>query len=111
MGWGEEIKPSVAKEPGWTQALMDRHRDVLNRLEPHLGCVTCKGKLVDDGICPTCDPCSCGGVRWVEDEGWSPDGWKIRARIERTPGDGLIPCGFCNHGGWDIDPMPPYEER
>ena len=29
---------------------------------------------------------------------------------ERSEGAGLIPCGFCNHGGWDHDsdqPMPP----
>lgn len=33
---------------------IDKHRDVLNRLESHLGCVTCRGPLVD-GRCERCD--------------------------------------------------------
>jgi hypothetical protein len=32
-----------------------RHHRVLNRLDPHLGCVVCRGPLTD-GVCPTCDP-------------------------------------------------------
>lgn len=47
------------------------------------------------GICS-----GCGGRRWVEDENWQPDDprtWKG----ERSHGDGLIPCGFCNEAGWD----------
>lgn len=39
------------------------------------------------------------------DEGWSPEDPRIW-RGERSPGDGLIPCGFCNLGGWDA-PWPP----
>jgi hypothetical protein len=44
-------------------------------------------------------PCSCGDTGWVDDENWSPEyprEWDGR----REPGDGRIPCGFCNHGGW-----------
>lgn len=33
--------------------LTEKHRDVLNRLDSHLGCVTCRGPLVD-GRCPNC---------------------------------------------------------
>jgi hypothetical protein len=35
------------------------HRKVLNRLEPHLGCVVCRGPLTE-GVCPTCDPAEKG---------------------------------------------------
>jgi hypothetical protein len=48
------------------------------------------------------EPCSgCGGTRWSEDENWSPaypESWDG----SRSPGDGLIPCGFCNEGGWNV---------
>lgn len=38
------------------QASVIRHRKVLNRLEPHLGCVICRTTLEDDGRhCPVCD--------------------------------------------------------
>lgn len=50
------------------------------------------------------EPCgSCGGTSWVDDENWSPDPDDIRDRvpITRTPGNGRIPCGSCNHGGWE----------
>ena len=47
-------------------------------------------------------PCVyCNETRWVDDENWSPaypETWKG----ERSPGDGLIPCGGCNEGGWNI---------
>lgn len=46
--------------------------------------------------------CSCGGRRWVNDENWEGDG-----RTERTKHDGLIPCGFCNEGGWDTPDFAP----
>jgi len=39
----------------------------------------------------------CHGRRWADDENWQPDD----PRHVRTPGDGLIPCGFCNFAGWD----------
>lgn len=45
-------------------------------------------------------PCSCGGDRWVDDEGWQPEDYERAAG--RVPGAGRIPCGFCNHGGWDV---------
>jgi hypothetical protein len=33
-----------------------RHWRVLNRLEPHLGCVLCRGELdADDGTCDHCE--------------------------------------------------------
>ena len=44
--------------------------------------------------------CSCGGRRWVDDENWSP-AQGVLWRGERSAGDGRIPCGLCNHGGWD----------
>jgi hypothetical protein len=49
-------------------------------------------------------PCPCGGRRWVEDKNWSPE-YPELWRGERSPGDGLIPCGFCNEGGWDVEPV------
>lgn len=48
--------------------------------------------------------CSCGGRRWVEDANWSPP-YPELWRGERSPGEGLIPCGNCNHGGWDVEPV------
>ena len=69
-------------------------------------CVECGTMLVDDLRCPACDPCSCGGRRWVNDEGWSPHYYPAP---ERLPGNGLVPCGFCSD--WDDFPSPPYAER
>lgn len=46
--------------------------------------------------------CSCGGKRWVDDEGWQPDYWAMGSKPVRREGDGLIPCGNCNHGGWNV---------
>jgi len=43
--------------------------------------------------------CTCKGRRWVDDECWTPD----FPHNARTIGNGLIPCGFCNLGGWDVD--------
>jgi hypothetical protein len=45
------------------------------------------------------DGCPCTGRRWVEDENWSPP-FRTITPYERTEHDGLIPCGFCNEGGW-----------
>lgn len=60
-------------------------------------------ELTESGrlLVPTAEPCSCDGRRWVDDEGWSPDPGE-RAEVRR-PGAGLVPCGFCNHGGWSVD--------
>lgn len=44
--------------------------------------------------------CSCKGRRWVNDENWTPA--DPRWRGKRSQGDGLIPCGFCNEGGWNV---------
>lgn len=49
--------------------------------------------------------CSCGGRRWVEDENWQPEPWAMGTKPRRRPGEGLIPCGGCNFGGWDVDPV------
>lgn len=46
--------------------------------------------------------CSCGGKRWVDDEGWQPEEWAMAVKPVREPGAGLIPCGSCNHGGWNV---------
>lgn len=46
--------------------------------------------------------CSCGGRRWAEDENWQPEPWATGRKPRREPGDGLIPCGNCNHGGWEV---------
>lgn len=46
--------------------------------------------------------CSCEGRRWVDDEGWSPPDWAMAVKPVREPGNGLIPCGRCNHGGWNV---------
>jgi hypothetical protein len=43
--------------------------------------------------------CSCGGKRWVDDENWQPERWELERG--REPESGLLPCGFCNEGGWD----------
>lgn len=50
-------------------------------------------------------PCHCDGG-WVEDEGWYPE-YREQAlkSYRKTPGDGIIPCGSCNFGGWDT-PWP-----
>jgi hypothetical protein len=40
----------------------------------------------------------CNGEEWVEDENWSPEDWQIRAGVQRTEYDGLIPCGWCDEG-------------
>jgi hypothetical protein len=44
--------------------------------------------------------CSCGGRRWVDDENWQPELWEMQRG--REPESGLIPCGGCNEGGWDV---------
>lgn len=53
------------------------------------------------------EPCaSCNGRRWTDDENWSPDDprtWKG----EREHGNGLIPCGACNLGGWNVEDWAP----
>jgi hypothetical protein len=49
--------------------------------------------------------CSCGGRRWVDDENWAPEYWAMATMPRREPGDGLIPCGGCNFGGWDVEPV------
>lgn len=43
---------------------------------------------------------SCRDRRWVDDENWTPD-YPETWRGERSPGNGLIPCGACNFAGWD----------
>lgn len=45
------------------------------------------------------EDCACEGKRWVDDENWQPDQYEMR--WGREPHSGLIPCGFCNPGGWD----------
>ena len=45
--------------------------------------------------------CPCGMTGWSVDDGWE---WAEHRR-ERAPWDGLVPCGWCNHGGVD---HPPY---
>lgn len=55
--------------------------------------------------------CSCKGKRWVEDENWQPELWEMQRG--RIPASGLLPCGFCNEGGWDTpvaSPLPVEEE-
>lgn len=54
-------------------------------------------------------PCSCGGRRWVEDEGWSPEDYERNQ--PRSEGAGLVPCGFCNPGGWNVDQYAPDPPR
>jgi hypothetical protein len=46
--------------------------------------------------------CSCGGRRWVDDKNWHPDYWAMAVKPRREPRAGLIPCGNCNEGGWDV---------
>jgi hypothetical protein len=46
--------------------------------------------------------CPCGGRRWVDDENWQPDYWAMEVQPRREPRAGLIPCGNCNEGGWDV---------
>ncbi len=46
--------------------------------------------------------CSCSGKRWVDDEGWQPPDWAMAVKPVREPGRGLLPCGNCNHGGWNV---------
>lgn len=49
--------------------------------------------------------CPCGGRRWVDDENWQPERWELERG--REPASGLIPCGFCNEGGWDTPAHAP----
>ena len=51
----EETKLSKEVIAARLERLMEEHRGVLNRLEPHLGCVTCHGELAA-GKCPRCQP-------------------------------------------------------
>lgn len=47
--------------------------------------------------------CPCGGRRWVDDKNWQPELWELQRG--RIPASGLLPCGFCNEGGWNVDPV------
>lgn len=58
------------------------------------------GDAADQAL--TLATCSCGGKRWVDNEGWSPPDWAMAVKPVREPGDGLIPCGNCNFGGWKL---------
>lgn len=50
---------------------------------------------LDPWLCPFCR-----GSRWTNDENWEPEQpWDG----SRHPADGLIPCGHCNQGGWDVE--------
>lgn len=52
-GWqGNPLGERMSHE--WLRRLVTRHRRVLNRLEPHLGCVVCGATLID-GECQACD--------------------------------------------------------
>ena len=57
---------------------------------------------VDPGRLVAEATCSCGGRRWVDDEGWQPQEWAMAVQSRREPGRRLIPCGNCNHGGWNV---------
>lgn len=47
---------------------------------------------------PACG--SCGGDMWVDDQNWQPaDHERAQGRVM---GSGRIPCGICNHGGWNV---------
>lgn len=48
-------------------------------------------------------PCSCNGG-WSVDENYQPEDYEAGQPLR--PEKGLIPCGLCNHGGWDA-PWPP----
>jgi hypothetical protein len=50
--------------------------------------------------------CRCCTGGWVADQNWQPE--EHERGNERAPGSGLIPCGACNHGGWDA-PWPPAD--
>lgn len=49
--------------------------------------------------------CTCNGG-WSVDENYWPEDYEMRDPLR--PGKGLIPCGNCNHGGWDA-PWPPED--
>lgn len=48
-------------------------------------------------------PCTCNGG-WSVDENYQPEDYEASEPLR--PEKGLIPCGLCNHGGWDA-PWPP----
>lgn len=52
-------------------------------------------------------PCSCNGG-WSVDENYQPEDYEAGQPLR--PEKGLIPCGLCNHGGWDA-PWPPRKPR
>jgi len=55
---------------------MERNRDVLNSMESHLGCATCRGPLID-GACPLCQ----------HDKFEMGDNGKLRRRSDTTRED------------------------
>lgn len=50
----EDPNQGLPLKRGWVAELVRRHRRVLNRLDSHLGCVVCRGALVE-GRCGRCD--------------------------------------------------------
>jgi len=54
--------------------------------------------------------CSCGDTGWSLDENWQGE---YPEDTRTGPGNGYIPCGFCNEGGWDrpFDPKLLEAER
>jgi hypothetical protein len=60
-------------------------------------------ELANLPVPPEDEPCSCNGG-WVEDQNFQPEDYERHDPL--TPGKGLIPCGSCNHGGWDADWTP-----
>lgn len=115
-GWPVSTMP----RPDIVQDVVDALPVALRKVDAPVGslhCDRCDGhSLCVEAIgsstlvpCPDCvdtpglRPCSCttgeGGAGWVVDEGWSPEFYAMGD--PRTPHEGLVPCGFCNHGGWD----------
>lgn len=87
-------------DSGWRLYMRGRPGGVIEWLQVLAGAGSIYGgrQLID----ATEERCaSCEDKRWVDDEGWQPAHEGERA-VWRVPGAGLIPCGACNHGGWDV---------
>lgn len=63
-----------------------------------LSCEPLLGEVdIERWICRTCLR-----TGYVDDQNWSPEHPELW-RGERSPGDGRVPCGACNEGGWHVD--------
>lgn len=86
----EAMKPGPAADGCWSYPLVGWNADEVVAL----------AEAVLETVEDESRPCPCGGTRWTDDENWSPE---FPGDRPQPGGPGRLPCGFCNHGGWDVD--------